>query len=132
MDISPLIRSSVFFCLGSYSYSSIYHALVHGIITYLPEICIFFGDTEIVASNTVRAINNIMPEKLLDRFIKWPEEDEARQISRMFEETHNFPREIGFIDGTHIPIRKPSKRGQDYYNRKDFHSIQLQDKSFSS
>lgn len=30
------------------------------------------------------------------------------------------------VDGTHIPIRMPSERGIDYYNRKDFYSVVLQ------
>ena len=90
------------------------------------ELANLFGVSESLASNSVRAIIAVTSDVLLDQFIKWPDAEEAREISRLFEDVHNFPGVIGFIDGTHIPIRKPGERGQDYYNRKDFYSIQLQ------
>ena len=37
-----------------------------------------------------------------------------------------FPGVCGCVDGTHIPIRAPSKDSGSYYNRKGFHSILLQ------
>ena len=43
----------------------------------------------------------------------------------IFNEKH-FPGVIGFIDGTHIAIRRPVNNPNSYYNRKDFHSIILQ------
>ena len=33
---------------------------------------------------------------------------------------------IGAIDGSHIPIKQPPGNSQDFYNRKQFHSIILQ------
>nr|XP_047138803.1 putative nuclease HARBI1 [Hydra vulgaris] len=36
------------------------------------------------------------------------------------------PQALGFIDGTHIPIRRPLESSQDYFNYKGFHSISVQ------
>nr|XP_047144641.1 uncharacterized protein LOC105846427 [Hydra vulgaris] len=36
------------------------------------------------------------------------------------------PQPFGFIDGTHIPIRRPLESSQDYFNYKGFHSISVQ------
>ena len=89
----------------------------------------FFGVTESTASHCVRALIDLTVGELMDRFICWPNEEECDQISRMYQALKGFPNVVGFIDGTHIPIQKPSERGNDYYNRKDFYSLQLQGKA---
>ena len=43
-----------------------------------------------------------------------------------FSRIANFPRVIGVIDGTHIPIKAPSLDEQVYINRKQFHSMNMQ------
>lgn len=62
----------------------------------------------------------------MNKLIVWPSVDEAQEISNMYLELKGFDGVVGMVDGTHIPIRKPSVRGTDYYNRKDFHSVVLQ------
>lgn len=37
-----------------------------------------------------------------------------------------FPQVVGAIDGTHIPILKPTECPSDYYDRKGFYSILIQ------
>ena len=37
-----------------------------------------------------------------------------------------FPQVVGALDGTHIPILKPTECPSDYYNRKGFYSILIQ------
>jgi len=37
-----------------------------------------------------------------------------------------FPGVVGAIDGSHIPIKAPTKYPADYFNRKHFYSIVLQ------
>ena len=90
------------------------------------EIATIFGVTESTANHCVRAVINLTVDHLLEKIICWPSEEEQLQVSNMYEADYGFPGVIGFIDGTHIPISRPSERGQDYYNRKDFYSIQLQ------
>ena len=58
--------------------------------------------------------------------IRWPNACEKRRSSDAFEETSRLQNIIGCIDGCHIRIRKPVKRGQDYMNRKDYYSVILQ------
>ena len=90
------------------------------------ELATIFGVAESTACDCVRAVITVTVNNLQDRIICWPTQEEKLEISNSYEAQKGFPGVIGFIDGTHIPIRKPSERGQDYYNRKDFYSIQLQ------
>ncbi|XP_012057462.1 PREDICTED: uncharacterized protein LOC105620582 [Atta cephalotes] len=39
---------------------------------------------------------------------------------------NGFPNIIGTINGCHIPCKQPVENDNDYYNRKEFHSIILQ------
>ena len=53
--------------------------------------------------------------------------DRLRDIVNGFEARWGFPQAAGAIDGTHIPILRPSgESGNDYYNRKSFYSIVMQ------
>ena len=60
-------------------------------------------------------------------FIKFPKgEAETRRAIQKFQEISCFPQVVGAIDGSHIPIIAPKNDPNDYYNRKQFHSIVLQ------
>ena len=60
-------------------------------------------------------------------YIKFPKgEDETRRAIEEFQEISCFPQVVGAIDGSHIPIIAPKNDPNDYYNRKQFHSIVLQ------
>ena len=60
-------------------------------------------------------------------FIKFPKgEVETRRAIQKFQEISCFPQVVGAIDGSHIPIIAPKNDPDDYYNRKQFHSIVLQ------
>ena len=75
-----------------------------------------------VTRRVCRAIvNNLVPQ-----FIKWPGGEGARDIMASFEEFNGLPRCLGAIDGTHIPIKAPQNHPEQYINRKNFHSMQLQ------
>jgi len=43
-----------------------------------------------------------------------------------FELKCQIPGIVGAIDGSHIPITQPPENSQDFYNRKQFHSIIFQ------
>lgn len=60
------------------------------------------------------------------RFIQWPNEVDAIDITEHFKKTCGFPNVIGAIDGTHIKIRAPSTDSASYINRKGFASLNLQ------
>ena len=60
-------------------------------------------------------------------YIKFPKgEAETRDAIEAFEEISSFPQVVGAIDGSHIPIASPNEDANDYYNRKQFHSVVLQ------
>ena len=65
--------------------------------------------------------------KSANDFIKFPKgEAETRRAIQAFQEISCFPQVVGAIDGSHIPIIAPKNDPNDYYNRKQFHSIVLQ------
>ena len=55
-----------------------------------------------------------------------PSQERLREIVQEFETVWSFPQVAGAIDGTHIPILKPTECPSDYYNRKGFYSIVIQ------
>ena len=60
-------------------------------------------------------------------YIKFPKgEAKTRRAIEEFQEISCFPQVVGAIDGSHIPIIAPKNDPNDYYNRKQFHSIVLQ------
>ncbi len=60
-----------------------------------------------------------------DRHIVWP--SMAAQASlACAAETAGIPGCVGFVDGCHIPIKKPHENGDDYINRKGWPSMLLQ------
>ena len=56
-------------------------------------------------------------------YIKIPSEHEMRRIVDGFETKWGFPKCLGAIDGSHIPISAPTNSHTDYYNRKGWHSM---------
>ncbi|XP_066588108.1 putative nuclease HARBI1 [Prorops nasuta] len=66
-------------------------------------------------------------KKLMPSLIKWPNNEELLNSERIFiERSQGFKGVIGAIDGCHIPIKQPPRNPNDYFNRKDFHSVVLQ------
>ena len=43
-----------------------------------------------------------------------------------FEEMYGIPQIVGEIDGCHIEINAPSQNHEDYFNRKQHYSVNLQ------
>ena len=59
-------------------------------------------------------------------FIKFPKgEAETRKAIEAFQEIGCFPQVVDAIDGSHIPIIAPQNDPNDYYNRKQVHTVVL-------
>ncbi|CAJ1077780.1 putative nuclease HARBI1 [Xyrichtys novacula] len=87
------------------------------------------GDAEHLSKATVwRAIRKVCLAltRLLPTFVVFPGHKPVRAIKEEFHRIAGFPSVIGCIDGTHIPIKAPSKNEADYVNRKSTHSINVQ------
>ena len=60
-------------------------------------------------------------------FIWFPySEDEVQEAMDTFEEEYKFPQIVGAIEGCHIEINAPPENKEDYFNRKQYYSINLQ------
>ncbi|XP_013407293.1 protein ANTAGONIST OF LIKE HETEROCHROMATIN PROTEIN 1 [Lingula anatina] len=82
-----------------------------------------------VGRSTVSTIVKRFVQAVVSRknlFIKFPQDAELDRVIQGYANKWGFPNVGGAIDGTHIPIIAPPDSKGDYYNRKGWHSIQLQ------
>ena len=64
---------------------------------------------------------------LKDRFIKFPVTiQEIWNKMDEFEESYQIPQIMGAINGCHIEINAPPDNHEDYFNRKQHYSVNLQ------
>ena len=69
-----------------------------------------------------QACNEIL--KHPDQVIKWPNNEEHRNISGRIRKVHGFINCVGVIDGTLFPLAfAPMVNGDDYYARKGDYAI---------
>ena len=62
-----------------------------------------------------------------DQFIKFPlTRQEITEKVHEFKEMYGIPQIVGAIDGCHIEINAPPRNHEDYYNRKQHYSVNLQ------
>ncbi|XP_065928319.1 putative nuclease HARBI1 [Magallana gigas] len=85
-----------------------------------------FGVSPFSVHRCVRRTSKTLCDKLLRKFIVWPDHDAQEQISNVIYESSGLPNCIGFIDGTHIGLSFLPNGDKDYINRKGYPSIQLQ------
>ncbi|XP_077084689.1 putative nuclease HARBI1 [Siphateles boraxobius] len=94
--------------------------------TYLYEV----GDAEKLSKNTVcRTIRRVVIalQRYLNTFVVFPGHLPTVAIKEGFSNIAGFPRAIGVIDCTHIPISTPIKEIEaNYLNRKANHSLNVQ------
>ena len=84
------------------------------------------GATKSSVSRSIREVSATLCSHSKE-FIKFPTEiDEIKTIKKKFYDIAHFPEVIGAIDGTHIPILKPSTNDYIYINRKGYASINCQ------
>ena len=62
-----------------------------------------------------------------DFFIRFPYTvDEVQDAIDDFEAEYKFPQIVGAIDGSHVEINAPLENNEDYFNRKQYYSVNLQ------
>ena len=59
-------------------------------------------------------------------FICFLNVDGQKRNQLRFREKYGFPKVLGCVDGSHIPIVAPTTNGSLYVNRKGYHSINVQ------
>lgn len=75
--------------------------------------------------NLVKRISSVICSELMSFHIKWPTGHQVQRTINGFQQLKRFPRVLGAVDGSHIPIRSPTEHQKNYINRKGFHSIIL-------
>ena len=86
-----------------------------------------FGIHQTTVSKIVFDICDAITRKLGPRFLYMPRtEDEVKQKATCMEMKFGMPQALGSIDGTHIPIIRPSQASQDFFNYKHFFSLSVQ------
>lgn len=68
--------------------------------------------------------------KLRSYFIKLPTPAECAATAHRVQDKTLFPGIIGAVGGSHIEILAPKENPEAYINRKKYHSLQLQVRSF--
>ena len=85
-----------------------------------------FGISGSSICNIMRDVCRTIVIVLQSRMIRVPTGDTLRTIIDEFEARWGFPQVAGAIDGSHIPIVRPTEYHTDYFNRKQFYSVILQ------
>jgi hypothetical protein len=75
----------------------------------------------------IREMLNILSNQIFSQVVRMPVSAEAKAtIAADFMNRCYIPNVIGAIDGTHIPMSRPSQSHIDFINRKSFHSMVFQ------
>uniref|UniRef100_A0A8C5NC21 Protein ANTAGONIST OF LIKE HETEROCHROMATIN PROTEIN 1-like n=1 Tax=Gouania willdenowi TaxID=441366 RepID=A0A8C5NC21_GOUWI len=85
-----------------------------------------FGVHKSTVKKFVYMFCRAMVQGPMEQLIRIPDETQAQEISRGFEEQHHMPQIMGVIDRIHIPILAPSDVLQDFINEKNWASYVLQ------
>ncbi len=83
------------------------------------------GVTQGTVSKVIGQVTDVLHEKA-KREIKMPTHEEINQTVQNFFAISGFPKVIGAIDGTHIPIKAPSEEEHLFINRKGYYSLNVQ------
>ncbi|XP_078594731.1 uncharacterized protein LOC144872428 [Branchiostoma floridae x Branchiostoma japonicum] len=85
-----------------------------------------FGVSEGSVSLIVHKVCDAINEVLFRDYLSFPTGQKLKETIQGYKERWGFPQCAGAIDGSHIPIKAPSKNPNDFYNRKGFYSVILQ------
>ena len=86
-----------------------------------------FGIHQSTVSKVVVEVCGAITEHLTQKYVHLPQsEEEMQEKVAEFESKFGMIQAFGCIDGTHVPIKAPSENSQDYFNYKQFHSLNVQ------
>ena len=86
-----------------------------------------FGVHQSTVSKVVIQVCNAISKNIGSEYLHLPRtEEEMRTKIAQFETKFGMVQAFGCIDGTHIPIRRPYVNSQDYFNYKQFFSLNVQ------
>ena len=83
------------------------------------------GISQCSVSRCIATITDALCARAKD-FIYFPNVDGQKRNQLLFQEKYGFPKVLGCVDGSHIPIVAPFTNGHLYVNRKGYHSINVQ------
>jgi len=86
-----------------------------------------FGCSRSTLSVTLKEICEIIVNNLGAEYIKYPKtKEEVSKATDGFTKRFGFPQVIGCVDGTHIPIKRPTENAQDYFSYKMKYTLNCQ------
>ena len=88
-------------------------------------------DFNVHQSTSSRIVNRVSAAlsrpAIVSRFVKFPTDGHSiRQHKVDIHAVAGFPGVVGAVDGTHVRIIRPHLNEEEYFNRKNFHSINVQ------
>ena len=86
-----------------------------------------FGVSKSAVCLVTKEVCFAIVQVLLPKYIKIPSGEVMKEVVNGFKHKWGFPQYAGAVDGTHIPILSPEDYPTDYYNRKGWYSILMQD-----
>ncbi|GBP06348.1 Putative nuclease HARBI1 [Eumeta japonica] len=88
----------------------------------------YLSMAQCTVSNCIREVTDALNHPaIVQKYIKFPLNPEERnKIKKEFYEECGIPGVIGCIDCTHVAIIKPSNHEERFFNRKHYHSLNVQ------
>lgn len=78
-------------------------------------------------SKAIQEVTLSIINRFAEEWIRFPRSMQSKnQIKARFMEVRNFPGVVGCVDGTHVALLCPKEEEHNYYNRKGFHSKNVQ------
>ena len=86
-----------------------------------------FGVGLSTVSKSIRRVCHAIVTVLGPRLIKFPTTAEGlKELIQRFESKFGFPKVVGCIDGTHIPIKQPNENEHDFFCYKMKYALSVQ------
>ena len=77
-----------------------------------------FGVGKSTVHKCIHDVCTAMAENILDKYVKFPADDDLQHVIDSFNNTWGFPNCAGAVDGTHIPIIAAESAHGNHMNRK--------------